>query len=261
MENGFAHYIISLGHSMGSVSISILFLLFLYFSILLLWRLYGKEGLYLYNIIAVIAANIQVLKIVPFFVSSEPVALGTILFSTTFLVSDILTEHHGKQAARLAISTSFIAQIFMTALMIITMMYPSDGGITGIDSNGTILDHAQAALYILFTPSIRILVASLVSYYIAQQIDVNIFKYMKDYTKKSKLWLRLNVSNLVAGFADNILFSVLAWVVLSPTPVTMHALIYTYILGTYISRIIVSVTSTPIIYLSYTFKPKEQNGI
>jgi uncharacterized integral membrane protein (TIGR00697 family) len=247
---------IGLGTSMSSEGLSSFFLLILYAIMLGLWRLYGKAGLYLYNTIAVIGGNIQALKVVPFFLNQESVALGTILFSTTFLASDILTEHYGKKVAGLGINISFTAQIIMAVIMMITLMYPSHGGATGLSKDGCLIDGTQAALYTLFTPSLRILIASLISYYVSQRVDIGIFKLLRNYTKSRKLWLRLNVSNLMAGLVDNILFSLLAWTVLSPQPVSMRSLIFTYILGTYLTRFIVSITSTPVIYLSQVLKPR-----
>ena len=54
-------------------------------SILIFLKIFGYVGLYIYTAIAVVVANIQVLKLVDFFYSPEPVALGTILFASTFL--------------------------------------------------------------------------------------------------------------------------------------------------------------------------------
>jgi Uncharacterized conserved protein len=67
-------------------------LFFCFFSILIFLKIFGYIGLYIYSAVAVIAANIQVLKIVDFFYSPEPVALGTILFASIFLCTDILSE-------------------------------------------------------------------------------------------------------------------------------------------------------------------------
>ena len=64
-----------------------IFLFFCFCSILIFLKIFGYIGLYIYSGIAVIAANIQVLKIVDFFYSPEPVALGTVLFASTFLSS------------------------------------------------------------------------------------------------------------------------------------------------------------------------------
>lgn len=257
MEHLLLNNLISLAQHNGSEILSAILLVVLYFIILILWKLYAKEGLYLYNILAVVAANIQVLKITPFWLTPEPIALGTLLFSTTFLVSDILTEHYGVEVAKRGIALSFIAQIIMTVFMLITICYPSEGGVDGI-VDGVLIDPIQASLYALFAPSLRILSASLIAYYISQWIDIKIFKFLKDYAKGKMLWFRLNVSSLVSGLVDNILFSYLAWVLFSPNPVSMKSLIFTFILGTYAARVVVSLTSTPIMYLSYKFFPAKK---
>ena len=69
---------------LGNELIWFLFLLFCFSSILIFLKLFGYVGLYVYTVVAVIAGNIQVLKIVDFFYFIEPVALGTILFASTY---------------------------------------------------------------------------------------------------------------------------------------------------------------------------------
>ena len=59
----------------------IIFLLFSFFSVLIFLKLFGAIGLHVYTVIAIIAANIQVLKLVNFSFFPEPIALGTILFA------------------------------------------------------------------------------------------------------------------------------------------------------------------------------------
>ena len=62
-----------------------LFFLFIcLLTILLLLKLFGEVGIFIYTVIAIISANIQVLKIVEFPFFSNPIALGTILFSSTW---------------------------------------------------------------------------------------------------------------------------------------------------------------------------------
>jgi len=77
-----------------------IFLIFCLCSILLFLKLFGETGMYIYTVIAVIGANIQVLKIVNFPFFSNPIALGTILFASTFLTTDILTEYYGVKFAK-----------------------------------------------------------------------------------------------------------------------------------------------------------------
>lgn len=211
--------------------------------ILSLFKTLGLQGLYTYNVIATILANIQVLKVSQFSLSPEPVALGTITFATIFLVSDIITEHYGKAAAQRSIWLSFSSQIVVTILMLLTL------------GHAPILnDSAQVAIETLFLPAPRLVIASMVSFVISLLLDVHIFNALNTYTQQRHLWLRTSISTIIAALVDNIIFSVLAWVVLAPQPVSLQTLIFTYILGTYVARVLIAIVSTPVLYLSYYFK-------
>ena len=99
----------------------LIMLLFCFSSILVFLKLFGYVGLYVYSALAVIIGNIQVLKTVDFFYSPEPVALGTVLFASTFLCTDILSEHFGKEKARKNVLIGFTGFLFMTIIMLITI--------------------------------------------------------------------------------------------------------------------------------------------
>ncbi len=45
---------------------------------------YGKSGVYVYIVTSVILSNLQVMKFGQFFWSDDPVALGTVVFASTF---------------------------------------------------------------------------------------------------------------------------------------------------------------------------------
>ena len=81
----------------------LLLLIVCFSAVLILSRLFGEAGLVAYVVVALLGANIQVLKQVQFSVYDDPVALGTILFASTYLATDILTEHYGRSAARRAV--------------------------------------------------------------------------------------------------------------------------------------------------------------
>ena len=95
-------FFISLTSYLGMLNTFVLWLImlfFCFFSILIFLKLFGIVGLYVYSALAVIVGNIQVLKQVDFFYSPEPVALGTVLFASTFLCTDILSEYFGREKA------------------------------------------------------------------------------------------------------------------------------------------------------------------
>jgi hypothetical protein len=117
-------------------------------------------------------------------------------------------------------------------------------------------DKAHEAIETLFLPSPRLLVASLTAFTLSQFLEIQIFHRLQIATSSKMLWLRLNISFMIAALLDNVIFSTMAWMILAPTPVTLKSLIFTYILGTYLTRILISLLSTPIIYLSYKCLPK-----
>jgi queuosine precursor transporter len=225
---------------------------------LTLFRFFGANGLYIYNIVAMLAANIQVLKGINLGFSPEPIALGTIVFSTTYICSDVINEHYGKSVAKQGVWYCFAAQIVMMVLMIIAIGYPPLAA-DNTPSAGT--EHmllAEQAISVLFTPSPRLLFASLVSFVFTQLSCIALFDYLK--TKQKFLWIRSMGSTIFASVVDTSIFSLLAWKILAPNPASFHVLFFTYILWTLVTYGLVIVLSTLIIYLSYYFKSNLLNN-
>ena len=82
--------------------ILIVSLVCIYTAVVLLYRFLGKTGLFMWTVIATIAANIEVLILVRAF--GMEMTLGNILFASTFLVTDILSENEGKREADRAVT-------------------------------------------------------------------------------------------------------------------------------------------------------------
>ena len=149
-------FFVSFTSYLGSFNTFVLWLIMLLFcfsSILVFLKLFGYVGLYVYSALAVIIGNIQVLKTVDFFYSPEPVALGTVLFASTFLCTDILSEHFGKEKARKNVLIGFAGFLFMTIIMLITIGFKPSAN-----------DWAQDSLANVFTPMSRFFIASMIAY-------------------------------------------------------------------------------------------------
>jgi len=239
-------------------------LILCFLSILVFLRLFGYVGLYVYSAIAIIAANIQVLKqanfnffssinekIIPFYEPS-PIALGTILFASTFLCTDILSEYYGKEKARKNVLIGFCSFFLMTILMLVTI------GIQPAEDEWVSM--VQESLAILFTPMTSIFVASMIAYLISQYFDIWFFSYLKTVSSNKLLWLRNNVSTAVSSLIDNTIFSIFAWIILNPNPFPLSDVIMTFILGVYLLRVFIAILDTPFIYLAKYFIPEEKNS-
>ena len=234
---------------LGSFNTFILWLIMLFFcfsSILIFLKIFGYVGLYVYSALAVIIGNIQVLKTVDFFYSIEPVALGTALFASTFLCTDILSEHFGREKAKKNVLIGFTSFLFMTIIMLITIGFKPSSN-----------DWVQESLTNVFTPMSRFFIASMIAYLASQYFDVWIYSTIKNFTKSRLLWLRNNLSTIISSLIDNTVFSLLAWIILNPNPESLYNVIMIYIFGTYILRIFIAFIDTPFIYLSKFFLPNK----
>ena len=206
--------------------------------ILMMMRFFGVVGLMVYSTLAVIVANLQVQTATYFKFFHEPIALGTVVFSSIFIVSGILTEYYGKSQARSTVWLSFAGMIIVTFFMVLALGFvPAPG-----------FQNAHLAMRVLFLPVPALIAASLIAYVIGQLNDIWIFASLSRITQKKYLWLRSFLGTLVGAFLDNFVFSVLAWIIFAPSPLPWKTVFFTYILGTYILRVFVAIFGIPFVY-------------
>ncbi len=228
---------------------------FCFSAVLFMLRFFGAVGLYVFIVVGVIAANIQVLKVVSFPFYGHPVALGTEIFALTYLCTDILTEFYGKEKARRGIWLGFSGYILMTVIMVLGMGYaPAPASAVGPDMSWAVANHGHMTS--LFMPAPAIFAASMIAYLCSQYYDIWMFSWLKRLTGQRALWLRNNVSTILSAIIDSIIFNVFAWIIFSDNPVDTHTLIFTYILGTFGLRVVISLLDTPFLYLAKYFVPK-----
>ena len=214
--------------------------------ILLLLRFFGLSGLYIYNVVAIIASNIQVLRTSYFAILPEKVALGTIVFASSFLASNLISTYYGKEKATRSVMLSFGGQISFTILMLLSLGYQSS------PDNITI----EHAMHVIFIPSFRFLIASVIAFLLSQYLNIYIFAIAGNI---KFVWVRNSIASLIAGFVDTFLFSYLAWILLNEAPISMHSLFSTYIFGAYLGQIFVYIASIPIVYFATKIKIPSNN--
>jgi hypothetical protein len=105
-------------------------------------------------------------------------------------------------------------------------------------------EQTNPAYLTVFRQSQRIIIASLISFWLSEQFDVYIFAKIKAAFGKNRLWLRANVSNVVGELVDTALFMFLAFYTPGST-VFIVSLIIPY----WILKCVMSVIHTPVTYL------------
>jgi uncharacterized integral membrane protein (TIGR00697 family) len=202
-------------------------------SILLVYRFFGKIGLFCWIPIACILANIQVLKLVEVF--GITATLGNIIYASSFLVTDILSENYGKETARRSIFIGFIALLAMTVLMNLSLLFKPATG-----------DFAQESLTTIFSLMPRITLASFAAYLVSQLHDVWAYSFWKKLKPDVKyIWIRNNLSTLVSQLIDSLIFTFIAFWGTLTGQLFMEVLITTYIF-----KIIVALADTPLVYIA-----------
>jgi len=200
--------------------------------LLLLFRIFGKVGLYVAITYSVILCNIQVLKTVELF--GFTATLGNVLYGSIFLATDILGELYGKKEARKGVMIGFSVLMIMTFYMVYALQFrpaPSD--------------FAHSHLEAIFLPMPRIALASLTAYIVSQLHDVWAFHFWKQKTKGKYLWLRNNLSTAVSQLIDSVIFCAIAFLGVFEAKVWWDILLTTYVL-----KLFVAAGDTPFIYLA-----------
>lgn len=218
--------------------------LIIYGGVILAYRLFGREGLMAFTVIATILANIEVLILVRAFSMEQ--TLGNVLFASTYLITDILSENEGKKSASKAVHLGIFTNIVMIILTQSWLLYT-------VSEN----DWAFSSIKSIFSTTPRLLLASLLGYAISQRFDVFLYHKWWEYTekkfksRKKFLWLRNNGSTLVSQIINTVLFNFIAFYGWYDAKTLISVM-----LSSYIIYIFTSLLDTPFVYLARQMKEK-----
>ena len=107
------------------------------------------------------------------------------------------------------------------------------------------IDYADGSMRVLFGLNLRISIASMVMYFIANMGDVFLFNKLKAKTGGKKLWLRNNVSTILCNCLENFGFIFLAFYGIYDMPTIINIAVSTSVI-----EMIAAVIDTPFLYLS-----------
>ncbi len=146
------------------------------------------------------AANTLGLKIMPFLFGSH-LSVGVFSFPIVFLMTDVIGEVYGKKIAKLFVLAGFVSTILFIAYSFLSIAMPwAEAGLWAKKSYNTI-----------FGVSMRISIASIAAFLIAEYQDVFTFFFAKEKFKIKFFWLRSLISNLWSQFLDTAIFMTIAF--------------------------------------------------
>jgi uncharacterized integral membrane protein (TIGR00697 family) len=203
-----------------------------------MFRLFGKTGLYTVIVLNVMLCNIQGPKLTQVF--GMTTSLGVILYSGIYFATDLLGERYSRREAVRAVLIGFAANLFMVITMSLSLLFeptPEGGKATEIATQA----HDALSFMFGFTP--RFVFGSMLAYLISQSLDVWFFHLMKKATKGKHLWLRNCLSTLVSQIIDTLIYSLVVWWAVLDLRTAL------YLAGVkYVFKFIIAILDTPFIY-------------
>lgn len=210
--------------------------LFIYGGVVLAYGFFKIRGLLVFAVLATVLANIEVVLLIKAFSLEQ--TLGNVLFASTFLITDALSEIRGKRVAQESIKLTIFGSVVFLVASQMWLLY-------------TLQDSSMhSSLSLIFSQTPRIVIVSLIVFAIASYVDVWLYHWWwklstKIWGEKQRfLWLRNNASTLLSQLLNTILFSFGAFY-----GVLEVGVIGEIILSSYLIFVCTSLLDTPALYL------------
>lgn len=155
-----------------------------------------------------------------------------------YSMSDIMLEVHGRARARGLVMLGIgIVVLLMLYAALATTLPPSAR-----------FSPSEAAYDQIFGFSIRMSLASIVAFAVAELLDVAVFAKLRERMKNKALWLRNNLSNFVGFFVDSLIFLTLAFYAFDKSFESNVVFLTGLLIPYWLLKCGMSVLETPLVY-------------
>ena len=227
---------------MFNFSWGVLFVIVNFALFLVCYRAFGKQGLYAWVGIATVLANIQVVKTIEMF--GFVMTLGNTMYGTIYLTSDLLNEKYGEKEAKKAVWFGFFTLLMTIIIMQMALKFQPQAS-----------DFGQKPMEDIFGLMPWIALGSLSAYFVSQFLDVRIYTYLKKvFPAPNQLWIRNNGSTGISQLVDSLVFCTIAFGRAGYT----WEVWFEIFLTTYAIKFVISMASTPVLYIARSFKFKSE---
>lgn len=215
-----------------------------YGGVILAYAFFGSRGLFVFGVFGTIVANIEVNFLIKAFGITQ--TLGNVLFASTFLITDALSEIKGKKLANYAVT---IMLFFSIVFLIFAQLWIHFS-----------LENLEGEKWQSFLSQVpRIIIVSLLVFALISYLDVWLYHQWWKWSikicknKEKWLWLRNNGSTMISQLINTILFSVGAFY-----GIYEWNIIVQIIASSYVIFVCLALFDTPVLYfLVYLAKQKK----
>ena len=220
---------------MNNILLGLLSIVITFSLLIIVEKVFKKEGLYVWISIATIIANITICKSIDVF--GYVTNIGNVLFASTFLATDIMIEKYSKEDSKKAILIGVVSQIIFLIMTQYALLYVPAS-----------TDLAQEPMKALFSLNLRVSIASLVMYVVSNLLDIYLYQKLKEKYPKL-LWIRNNVSTIISNCLENYLFTFLAFAGIFDIKTMLSIATIASIF-----EMIIAICDTPFLYISKKLK-------
>jgi uncharacterized integral membrane protein (TIGR00697 family) len=215
-----------------------------------LYRLFGKQGLLAAIVLSILLSNLQGPKLTV--ILGMQTSLGVIFYSSIFFATDLLSEKYGRAEANRAVLLGFSVSVIIVLMLSVALLFkPST-----VPASAEFSADIQAAFVTIldFTP--RFVFGSLFAYLVSQSFDVWCFHAIKRRTHGRYLWLRNNLSTMASQTVDTLLYSFVVWwgVVDLQTAIQLGLVKYGF-------KLFIAAFDTPFIYWARSWKRQDESPV
>ncbi|MDR0651013.1 MAG: queuosine precursor transporter [Candidatus Peribacteria bacterium] len=192
-------------------------------------------GLYIFCIFAAETMGAKSFPLFTLFGYQLNASVAIFLLPLVYSINDIIIEVYGKARMKQIMRMGrFIVFLIMLVCAFFTALPPT--------ARFAEMNDAYTAV---FHMGIRMSVASLLSFIIANLLDIYIFAFLREKMKAGKLWIRTNVSNIISEFFDTFIFLCIAFYSLDSSFGSNVSFIVSIGIPYWILKCIMSLIATP----------------
>ncbi len=178
-----------------------------------------------------VASSIAATKMISMFGLYVPG--GVIIYAASFLITDLISEVHGKKDAIKTVYCGFGAMLVFAGYSLLIVHWPAAPYYTN-----------QEAFASVVGVTFRITMAGWISFMVSQYWDVLVFHWLKESPKEAinkHLWIRNCASTISSQLIDSVIFISIAFY-------GVYDNLWQLIIAQYLVKVIIALLDTPFAY-------------
>jgi len=205
-------------------------------------------ALYIFGLITVNLMGVKLMPLGHFLGLDFNISVVIFLMLLMFTTIDVVSEIYGRARARSIVFSGMIVLVLLVLFMALATWLPQTSHFA-----------LGSSYQEIFGISIRLAIASIVSFLCSELLDVLVYNRLREKMKGRKIWLRNGLANFAGTLVDTTLFMVISFysVFVQGFGANVKFLLG-MILPYWLAKCVMAIVGTPLVYagIRYLRRPK-----